>query len=77
MEPVFYVMAIMGCGDPGVACQQARVEDARYASTEACEAAMPSVLARNTDLSYPTILASCHKRTNRVADADTNRTPAG
>ena len=30
MEPLFYVMAIMGCGDGNVSCTEARVIPARY-----------------------------------------------
>ena len=60
MEPLFYVMAIMGCGDSNAACAQARVEPVHYQSMNACQAAMPAALARNTDLSFPVISAACH-----------------
>jgi len=32
MDSLFYVMAIMGCGDGSMACQQARVEQVQYRS---------------------------------------------
>ena len=35
MEPLFYVMAIMGCGDGQAQCPQARVEPAQYQSMPA------------------------------------------
>ena len=59
MNPIFYVIAIMGCADGGQACQQQRVEPIRYVTPAACQAAMPDALARNTDLDYPTIQAAC------------------
>lgn len=71
MEPLFYVLAIMGCGDGGAACAQARVEPAQYRSVEQCQAAMPEALARNTDLDYPVISATCHGKGERVAQTRT------
>jgi hypothetical protein len=59
MEPLFYVMAIMGCGDGSDQCAQARVEQVQYRSIQACQAAMPAALQRNSDLSYPVISAAC------------------
>ncbi len=59
MDPLFYVMAIMGCGDGNSACQQARVEPVHYTSIHACQAAMPAALARNSDVDYPVVTAAC------------------
>ena len=67
MEPLYYVMAILGCGDDGAACQQARVLPARYESAGQCQAAMATALGRNTDLSYPVIQAACQRRGVDVA----------
>ena len=72
MEPLFYVMAIMGCGDAGEACRQARVEPVRYASAAQCQVAMAEALQRNSDLSFPVITAACQQRGEQVAQ----RTPA-
>ena len=68
MEPIFYVMAIMGCGDGSQACAEQRVEPARYVSAQACQAAMPEALARNTDLEYPVISAACRSSGMVMAD---------
>lgn len=68
MEPLYFVMAIMGCGDAGTQCQQARIEPARYQSSAACQAAMAGALERNSDLSFPIIQASCERRGLTVAD---------
>lgn len=66
MEPVLYVMAIMGCGDAGGLCAQARLDPARYTSLQACQAAAPAALARHTDLDFPEISAQC--RASRTTD---------
>lgn len=68
MEQLFYVMAIMGCGDAGNACSEARVEPVRYTSIQACQAAMPDALMRNDDLAFPVISAACRANGERMAD---------
>ena len=70
MEPLYYVMAILGCGDDGAACQQARIEPARYESAAQCQAAMTGALGRNTDLSYPVVQAACQRRGVDMASRD-------
>ena len=76
MEPLFYVMAIMGCADGNVQCTEARILPARYESMAQCRAALPDQLTRNTDVAYPMIGAAC--RTAGVAVAKTNaKTPRG
>ncbi len=62
MEPLFYVMAIMGCGDGNVQCTEARIVPVHYASMAQCRAALPDQLAKNTDVPYPTIGASCRTK---------------
>ena len=59
MEPVFFVLAIMGCGDGAAACSEARVEPARYATAAQCLAQAPTALTRHTDLNFPVISAAC------------------
>ena len=70
MEPVFYVMAILGCGDGSYACSQQRVETAHYATAAQCQAAMPAALMRNADLEYPVISAACQRRGQMTASRD-------
>ncbi len=67
MDPLFYVMAIMGCGDGSSACQQARVEQAQYHSIGECQRAMPAALARNSDVDFPVVTASCRATGARMA----------
>lgn len=68
MDPILYVMAIMGCADSNDRCAEARVEAPRYASIQACQAAMPAALQRHTDLSYPIIAATCRQNGAVVSD---------
>ena len=75
METLAFVMAIMGCADGGAACTEARVAPVAYPSIEACHAAMPVVLERSTDLSYPIIQAACRRTVPVMADARTTQRP--
>lgn len=69
MEPLFYVMAIMGCGDGNVQCTEARVVPVQYASMAQCRAALPDQLAQNTDVPYPMIGAACRSQGEQIAKA--------
>ena len=73
MGPVFYVMAILGCGDGQDMCTEARVEPVRYATIQQCQAAAPAALARNTDLSFPEISAACRSSGMEMARQDVRR----
>ena len=68
MEPVFFVMAILGCGDDGMSCRTERTEPARYESAAQCQAAIAGALERNTDLDFPVVGASCVQNGRRFAD---------
>ena len=70
MEPLFYVMAIMGCGDGNVQCTEARVVPIHYQTMAQCRAALPEQLARNTEVEYPMIGAACRTAGAQVAKAD-------
>ncbi len=76
MEPVLFVMAVLGCGDGAAACQVARIEPVRFETAAECRAAMPAVLARSTDLSYPVISVDCRRTGLEIADRQA-RTPRG
>ncbi len=67
MEPLFYVMAIMGCADGNVQCTEARIVPARYESMAQCREALPAQLARNTDVPYPMIGAACRTAGAQIA----------
>ncbi|TVV71538.1 hypothetical protein FOY91_16625 [Sphingomonas solaris] len=70
MGPVFYIMAILGCGDGQAACQQVRTVETHYASPDACTAAMPAALMDQSDLSYPEVMAECRPGKASLAVAD-------
>ncbi|MEG3163556.1 hypothetical protein U1701_03000 [Sphingomonas sp. PB2P19] len=67
MEPLFYVMAIMGCGDGNTQCTEARIVRARYESMAQCRAALPDQLAQNTDVPFPMIGANCRTAGSQIA----------
>ena len=53
------LIAILGCGESVSHCREVSVAEPRFASEAACTAATPQVLARYTDLSFPTVVAQC------------------
>ena len=73
MEPFYFVMAIMGCGDGSTQCAEARVVPARYASVAQCQAAMPAMLQRNSDIDYPVISATCRSNRPQLVQLDRQR----
>lgn len=73
---MYFVLAILGCGDAQASCSEARVEPARYQSAAQCRAALPVALARHTDLDFPVISAACRANGPMMAKAEA-RTPRG
>ena len=59
MGPGYFVIAILGCADGSADCTPAATAPTHYATEAACMAATPEVLARNTDLDFPTLVAEC------------------
>ncbi|WP_419808936.1 hypothetical protein [Sphingomonas sp.] len=72
---MFFVVAIMGCGDGTDACRDARVLPARYETAAQCNAALPQRLAENSDVDFPTIQADCRLRGAQVAEIKPPRRP--
>ena len=70
MEPMFFVMAILGCGDANTQCTEARVVPARYETLAQCRSALPEQLALNTDVPFPTIGADCRRSGARMVKAE-------
>lgn len=70
---MFFVLAILGCGDAGGACQAARIEPVHYTSALQCRAALAGALARNADLDYPEIAARCEQRGAQMASTATRK----
>ena len=67
MGPLVYVIAIMGCGEGDQACREVQVAEPRFATQTACAAATADVLARYSELSYPSIVAQCRRDGTRPA----------
>jgi len=59
MEPLTFLIAIMGCGEAEAPCRQVRMLEARYESQAACTAATEAALTQNTDIDYPVVAAEC------------------
>jgi hypothetical protein len=59
MQSLLFVMAIMGCGESDAACREVRIDQQRYQSIAACQAATDSALIRHSDLDFPTVVARC------------------
>ena len=59
MEPLIYIMAILGCGESDAACQPVAVAEARYESEAECLAATEAELMRRDDLAFPSVVAQC------------------
>lgn len=59
MEPVLFVMAILGCGESDAPCREVRLDRTGYRSEAQCMAATGAALARHDDLAFPTVVARC------------------
>lgn len=61
MEAVFYVMAILGCGEGDAPCRELRLAEPRYQSEAACTRETEDQLIRHSDLDYPVVVAQCRR----------------
>ncbi len=61
MEPVLFVMAILGCGEGDAPCREVALARTSYRSEAACLAATGAELSRRDDILYPTIVAQCRR----------------
>jgi hypothetical protein len=66
---MYFVMAILGCGDGSDDCREARLVPVRYSTMAQCRAALPDQLSRNTDVPYPVIGADCRRAGAELAMA--------
>ena len=67
MEPVLYLMAILGCSDAELQCEAVRTPPARYATVDACQAAAPQALIENSDVAFPVVTAQCQRAGTALA----------
>lgn len=59
MEPLTFLIAIMGCGEGEAPCRQVRILEARYESRAACGAATEAAVLGNVEIDYPVVAAEC------------------
>jgi hypothetical protein len=75
MGPAYFVIAILGCGDGGSACQTVAAPAAHYASQQDCLAARGDVLLANSDLEFPTLFAQCLPSSRKASAPEPAPTP--
>ena len=61
MGPVFYVLAILGCGEGEASCQQIAMAPASYQSVDACNQATEGALMDHVDAAFPVVVAQCRR----------------
>jgi hypothetical protein len=59
MEPVFFIIAILGCGEGDAPCEQVSLLTPRYESRAACTEATDQALMAASDAPYPVVVAQC------------------
>ena len=59
MEPAFFIIAILGCGEGDTACRQLQLLETRYESRAACTEATDQALMASGDAPYPVVVAQC------------------
>jgi hypothetical protein len=69
MDAVYYVIAILGCGDGQTQCAPVATVPTHYKSEAACAAATGEALMANSDFDYPTLVAQCQAGSARPAVA--------
>ncbi len=67
MEPLIYVLAIMGCADGGEFCEPVSKAPMRFESRAECQAFLQTKLPSYTDLPYPVIAGRCDAQGVQVA----------
>ena len=77
-DRAYFIIAIMGCGDGGIACQTvADRPPGIMPSEQACLAARGDALMANSDLDFPTLLAECRPVQPQGIDARPEPAPEG
>ena len=76
MSVAVYMIAILGCGEGELPCEQVQVAETRYESRAACQAATEAQLVRHGNLPFPVVVAECRQagaaaRTVRPAEVMT------
>jgi hypothetical protein len=59
VEPAFFIIAILGCGEGDAPCEQVSLLQPRYESRAACTEATDRALTAAADAPYPVVVAQC------------------
>ena len=59
MEPAFFIIAILGCGEGDAPCEQVQLLTPRYESRAACTEETDTALMASSDAPYPVVVAQC------------------
>ncbi|MCA1748745.1 MAG: hypothetical protein LC634_04180 [Sphingomonadales bacterium] len=73
MGPGYFILAIMGCGDGAVMCEDIRETQPVYRSEAACLADSDAALDSATDAPYPLLVAECRRISPQMAEARSAR----
>jgi hypothetical protein len=74
MEPVYYVIAILGCADGSAQCTPVATVPTRYESQAACSASTSDALLANSNFDFPTLVAECRASAPRATAEQENPT---
>lgn len=75
METAAFFIALLGCADDGSLCTEQRRAAPRFATYQACAAAMEAELARASDIPFPMVEARCQRKGPQMVGVET--TPRG
>ncbi len=59
MEPLMFIMAILGCGESAAPCREGAVAEASYTSEGECLAATEEEIVRRSHQLFPSVVAQC------------------
>jgi hypothetical protein len=69
MGPVYYVIAILGCGDGSTQCTPVATVPTHYSTEQECSAGTADALMANSNLDFPTLVAQCRAAQARATAA--------
>lgn len=74
MGPGYFILAIMGCGDGAVMCEDIASRESVYRSEIECMADSDSMLEANIEAPYPMVVAQCRSISPQMAERIQRRT---
>lgn len=69
MEAGYFILAILGCGDGAVMCDDIREAAPVYRSEVECLADSDAMLRAASDAPYPMLMAECRRISLQMAEA--------